>query len=315
MSTTNVGGPRRELRAIRRDARALCQACRVERGPTAMSLSSPLIAWSLSDAWQHAWSWLQQLFAPAPAPAPVRGGGKTRLVVSSFNILGSNHTAPGADAADRYASGHARMPGVVQLLKQNDVDVVGFQEMQPDQARDFVAMAGDAYGLWPGNKREPRASNNSIAWKQETWQFVEGRTERFVTHKGEMRPCPIVKLRNRQTGEEVLVTNFHNAPGFHKGGFQQPLRDRATAAQAAMLRELQKQGLPVIVTGDMNEKQHYADRMDREAGLHAAYTGQRPGIDWILGTADVAFKGYQRITGALMRRTSDHAMIVTKATI
>jgi endonuclease/exonuclease/phosphatase family metal-dependent hydrolase len=320
---------RRELKDIRQDAQSLLKAQpAVATSVQAVGAYDPQ-AWSLGQALQSLWQDFSHLFSglfstpsvPSTPSTPMQPTkGKTSFTVSSFNILGSNHTAPGGDAKG-YASGVTRTGWAAQLIQQKHVDVVGFQEMANDQAREFKRVAGDVYGLFPGESRQSMASQNSIAWRKDEWDFVKGETVKVTSHKGNMWPVPIVRLKNKQTGQEALFLNFHNAPGYHIGK-QQQNRDKATDQEVALINKLKREtGLPVIVTGDMNEKEHYAQRLNQEAGMHAASAlpnGQLPkqvGIDWIFGSQNVHFKGFYRERGAFEKKISDHGMVASQVTI
>ena len=63
------------------------------------------------------------------------------FVISSFNVLGSSHTT----GKSRMASGVARVRTAAQLLNLHGVDVVGFQELQPDQKRACLGAAGGGF--------------------------------------------------------------------------------------------------------------------------------------------------------------------------
>lgn len=271
---------------------------------------------SLAGLFDRLQQFVDRLFSgPPPFPSPSRA---TEFVISSFNILGSSHTAPGGDAKG-YASGVQRIRWAAELLREKGVDVVGFQELAPDQAKEFLKVAGDTYGLYPGNTGLAMGSRNSIAWRKDQWELVKGSIVRMPSHRGNMWPAPVVRLRNKETGQEAYFLNFHNAPGFRTGA-QQALRDRAAAMEVDLVNRLkQESGLPVIVTGDMNDKLKYYDQMTQEAGMKAANSRKdgrppaQPGIDWIFGSKDVTFAGFVRERGELERKTSDHAMIVSRA--
>src|SRR4051794_10092500 len=79
--------------------------------------------------------------AEAAASVDFNGGGETGFTLATFNVLGSTHTGPGGKAA-RLGSGPQRIHGVVDLLDQYGVDVVGLQEFQSPQARAFLGLAG-----------------------------------------------------------------------------------------------------------------------------------------------------------------------------
>jgi hypothetical protein len=292
---------RQQIRAVRGDARELIRDARVPAPPSLVQQLRQLV--------QQLQQLIAGLFAPAPTPVPVTAG-RTQFNVASFNVLGSNHTPAGSG----YASGATRMAWAAQLLQQKGIDVVGFQELRDDQANAFKQAAGGTFGLFPGASRDPMAAANSIAWRKDLWDFEQGYTVKVTSHKGNLWPVPVVRLRNKQTGQEAIFTNFHNAPGIHIGT-QQHNRDLGTDQEVRLINDLEaRTGLPVIVTGDMNEHQHYADRLGREAGMHAA-NPRGDGIDWILGSAGVAFRGFFRERGALERRVSDHAMIGTRVTL
>lgn len=315
---------RREARALMRDARADLREARAPQAATAQPAYAapatlPDVLAAIGDLLGRLGAWLLPPAAPvAPAPsptAPTKGG--ARFVVSSYNILGSGHTVPGADAAE-YASGPTRIRWAAELLRAKGVDVVGFQEMANDQAAAFVQAAGQDFGLFPGAGKGHLRSHNSIAWRKDTWDLVKASTVDMPSHKGRMQPSPIVRLRHKATGEEVVFTNFHNAPGYHIGA-QQHNRDRARALQVDLVNRLQREtGLPVIVTGDMNEKDVYFRDMTTRAGMTAANQGPRGqapkhmAIDWIFGSAGVRFRNYLRERGPLGRKISDHAMLLSE---
>ncbi len=302
----------------------------------ALALTVPAMLGTLRDLLASLGNSLAQFLGVPSVPAAPPGGavsevpgestpqspkhGAAKFVVSSFNILGSNHTAPGGGTRG-YAPGVARIGEAIAMLEKQRVDVVGFQEMQPDQAREFEKVAGETFGLFPGIARGKTDPRNSVAWRKDTFKLVEAYTVPMPSHLGMLKACPVVRLRDQKTGEEVYVVNVHNAPGFHKGGAQQQWRDKATAMQVELVNKLKKTGLPVILTGDMNEKEQVFRRMSQEAGLNAANelpNGKLPkqlGIDWIFGSDAIDFKGYKRLGETVSRKVSDHAMIVAQAKI
>jgi|GEM_PF-2295832 len=299
--------------------------------PTTASIPSMLDALRnlLSSLGSHLGSLIgQPAETPSPAPTPTESpqdkpspGPKpqkpTTFVVSSFNILGSQHTAPGGGTKG-YASGTERIREAAKLIEARKVDVVGFQELQNDQVKELKQAVGDTFGLYPGNSLGARGSQNSIAWRKDKFKVVEAYTVPMPSHKGMIRQTPVMRLRDKQTGEEVYIVNVHNAPGFHKGGAQQNWRDKATDLQVDLLNRLKRSGIPVVLTGDMNEKENYFRRMSKEADMNAANelpNGQLPkrlGIDWIFGTQDVTFTNFKRVAESVAKKISDHAMIVSK---
>jgi Ca2+-binding EF-hand superfamily protein len=244
--------------------------------------------------------------------------GATDVTISSFNLLGSSHTAAGGKDPGM-ASGPQRMKGAIELIKKHDVDIVGFQEMQKNQAVAFKKGLGSKYGLYPGPGKD---SENSIAWRKDKWDMVKSSTVKIPYFNGHHKNMPVVLLRNKQTGQLSYFSNFHNPADTKQFHHQQKYRTQAMHKEIDLVNKLRKQtGLPVFVTGDMNEGNEYFNGMTNGArGMHssAAKGGRapkRPGIDWVFGSENVTFSRHVRDRGALVRRTTDHPMIIAKARI
>lgn len=256
-----------------------------------------------------------------PPSAPASPTGATDVTISSFNLLGSSHTTASGNKPE-FASGPARMKGAVELLKKHKVDIVGFQEMEGNQLDTFKKLAGDQYGIYPGRKAGKLGIANSLAWDKSKWDLVKANTVKIPYFDGHERPMPVVRLRNKETGQEAYFTNFHNPADTARFHHQEKYRDEATHREVALVNKLRKQtGLPVFVTGDMNEGNEYFNHMTKGAPtMHASSSPngkppKRPGIDWVFGSSEVKFTRHVRDHGALVRKTTDHPMIIANATI
>ena len=95
----------------------------------------------------------------------------TVFQLSSFNLLGAAHTAPGGNKPD-FASGTQRMVWATQILDEEGVDVVGFQEMEQPQYEKFMALRGSSFGIYPGAEVDNPAMSNSIARRKANWSLV-----------------------------------------------------------------------------------------------------------------------------------------------
>jgi peptidoglycan hydrolase-like protein with peptidoglycan-binding domain len=260
----------------------------------------------------------------APAAAPENGPkskGETDLVISSFNITGSSHTGPGGEHPE-FESGKKRVRYAAKLLKKHKVDVVGFQELQGDQLKEFRRVTDNKYGVFPGSKMARRDSENSVAWNKEEWSLVKGDTVKIPYFNGTKRHMPVVLLENKETGQRAYFTNFHNPADTKRFHNQQKYRNAATNIEIDLVNRLQKQsGLPVFLTGDMNERHSYYEKMTNRTSMEAANKLpnrkglKNVGIDWIFGSKGVDFSHYVRDRSRLVRKTTNHPMIVTQATI
>lgn len=243
----------------------------------------------------------------------------TDLTVTSFNVLGSSHTRHHT----RYDSGVRRTGGVVRLLNRHDIEVAGFQEMQHDQLRAFVDRTAGRFAVYPGFTMDDLAGENSLAWDRTEWEALERRTVSIPYFDGNRRQMPVVKLRNLRTGMTAWFVNVHNPATNASHPGQDGWRRQAIRIEAALLRRLSRSGLPVFLTGDMNEREKAFCPITGDAPMQAARGGShRDGVcraqdpryvDWIFGHRKVEFHHYREDRGALVRRTSDHPMIVTEA--
>lgn len=236
--------------------------------------------------------------------------------VASFNVLGSSHTGRGGHSPGM-ASGTQRMGGVLQLLAANDISVVGLQEFQPNQRAAFNGRAA-GWTAWPGLTMGRRAGENSVAWREDTWQVVETHTVPIPYFNGRIRPMPYVLLQHRETGLKAWFSTFHNPANVH--GPAQRYRNEATRRQIGLFNRLETTGYPQFVTGDMNERAEYPCKVTRGTPLVPAQGGSCPpappvGIDWLLGSPKVQYSSYRSDRGPLVRRTSDHPLLVVHARV
>ncbi len=244
----------------------------------------------------------------------------TSFNVVSFNALGYSHTARGGDRRG-WAPGPSRMRAAVGILRAQDASIVGFQEFQGPQYSTFHAMAPD-FDVYPGQSMGSQPLQNSIAWRTTDWVLVRSQTTPIPYFYNRV-PMPQVLLRNVHTGRLVWFGNFHNpADKFHPA---QGARTAATAIEASLVRGFVGDGYPVVLTGDMNERDSFFCRISTLAPLRGADGAHRDSagchtfsptpVDWIVGTPQVAFSGYLRDTSTTSRRISDHFLIKATATL
>jgi endonuclease/exonuclease/phosphatase family metal-dependent hydrolase len=246
------------------------------------------------------------------------------FTISSFNVLGSSHTTRGGAHA-RFAPGRVRMQAASRLVLQHGVDVVGFQEMQADQLDAFMRNTGGAFDVYPGYRLGRLNTENSLAWRRDMWTPVEERTFSIPYFRGRHRLMPMVKLRSNDTGLEAWFLNVHNPATTGRWGNNQRWRDIATRIETGLVNQLrQSDGVPVFFTGDFNERAEVYCRFVTSTDLEAALGGSGDGgcqpprirfVDWIFGSADATFSNYFEDTSQVVRRVSDHPMIVTSAHI
>ena len=241
--------------------------------------------------------------------------------ISSFNILGYGHTAPNGNRKG-WADGRTRMRLQIDLLTGHDIDIVGFQEFQPEQFQVFTEEVGTEWGVYPGDKLARAAMHNSIAWRKDTWRLVQPGYIAIPYFGGTKIRMPVILLRHAETGQEAYFGNFHN-PANARGNAER-WRDQATNLQIGMANRLRTEtGLPVFITGDMNEKAEYFCRLTRGAPMVAANGGSNDSsgcrvpmptqVDWIFGPVETSFSDYLADRSAAVRKTTDHPMVIAEA--
>jgi hypothetical protein len=251
----------------------------------------------------------------------------TQFRVSTFNLLGAGHTGPGGDRPG-WADGYTRMGWSVQLINENALSVIGFQEMRPVQFSRFKELTGNEFGTFPGNQLTEAAMANSVAWRKSAWRLVEARTIQIPYFEGNLIRMPYVLLQNRETGQRSWFGNFHNPASPPKYGDGEKWRDRATELEIGLVNQLRRDHptTPVFLLGDFNEREEFFCRVSRRTGMNAANGGgigpnggcippARMPVDWIMGTPDVGFTQYVALRTPLVEKTTDHPLVFSDASI
>lgn len=240
--------------------------------------------------------------------------------VASFNVLGANHTDSRRGNKASWADSDVRTPNTIKILDNNGVDLVGFQELNRIQHDQFMRKSGGAWAMYPGDKLSNYATHNSIAWRTAHWQLLEANTVPITYFSGKLVPMPYLLMRHVATGRLVWVANFHNPASTRNRGDQSKWRGKAKAAQVALANKLHQTGVPLIITGDMNERATYHCSMTSKAPMRAANGGsvgtrrceapRDTRIDWIFGSSFVKFTNYVAQRTPLIRRTTDHPVVM-----
>jgi hypothetical protein len=262
-----------------------------------------------------------------PAGAERRTAGATTFQVATLNVLGHSHTKPGGNRPGWEGSG-VRMRYATQLLESSGVDLVGFQEFEPQQYNAFVKLMSPAWSIAPGLDAPGTAQSKAIAWRTADWTLVSSTTFKSPYFNGEMQARPLIQLRHNVTGQLVWVMNTHN-PANTRGNAQK-YRDQAERIQAALVNSLRRQqpDVPVILVGDMNDRERFycpvaylSELESASGGYHEDVPGGacRPTkpveVDWIMGTPPIFWSEYKTLKTGLIKKTTDHPLVYATATI
>jgi hypothetical protein len=246
----------------------------------------------------------------APPPPP-----ELDFTLTTFNVLGASHTRHHGRGM---ASGSVRAGRAATILARHGSDVAGFQELQSSQLAVLQRRTG--MDFFPGFSMGHLNAENSIGWRRSSWVAVEKHTVGIPYFNGHRRQMPYVKLRNLSTGLEAWFMNVHNPADTNQYHHQQRWRNRATGVEIALANHLTRNGggLPVFLTGDMNERAEYFCRFTGGAPMIAARGGSHVGgcqaarpraVDWIFGSQGVTFTGYVEDRSRLVHLTTDHPVV------
>ena len=235
--------------------------------------------------------------------------------VGSFNVLGSQHTDANGPRKKNFSPASVRTARTADLVAKHGVDILGTQELQDDQLRGLQARTGMA--AYPGFAWGTKETDNSILWDPGVFEMVSG-SKFTITFVDRPRPQPIVRLRHLATGRELYVVNTHPSPG---DGRYLTQRRNAQATLVSVVNNLRSTGLPVLVTGDMNDRGEFYCRVVPQTGMVASNGGSYGGgcspppqpmpVDWVVGRG-VSWSGYWRDTSPI-GHTSNHFFISAMA--
>lgn len=235
--------------------------------------------------------------------------------IGTFNVLGSQHSAPGGDRRN-FPPASVRNVGAANVIAKHGVDILGTQELQADQLRALQARTGMA--AYPGFAWGEAETDNSILYDAGVFELVDA-SQFSLTFMGRTRPQPIVRLRHKATGSEFYVVNTHPSAG---GGRYLAERRRGQAILVGVVNNLKATGLPVLVTGDMNDREAFYCQVAPAAGLSAPNGGSYSGgcrpppgplpVDWVVGSG-VTWSDYWRDTTPVDQKISDHFIVSATA--
>lgn len=294
-------------------------------GPVAMP-TEPAPPWGpgLTLTTKQVRSWgakkiAQQAVGARPSVrASARRRDKASFEIMTFNVLGSQHTAP-TGARPAFAPGRVRTEWAKTLIEARGASLIGLSEPQPDQITSFDVATSGQYSFYPGNTMGYEPAPQSVMWKDSEWEFVWGNTAP-MPFMGKARPQPVVRLRQKSTGQEVYWINAHLSPGKLQAD-----RDKGLAIIVELIKKLSADGLPVMVTGDLNEHGRAFRKIAcANIGMKAA-VGGRPSkkncglpkgmrVDWVFGKRGT-FSNTLVDTSPQVKRTTDHAVVSSRFTV
>jgi hypothetical protein len=240
--------------------------------------------------------------------------------MATLNMLGSNHTVKGGDKGG-WPAASWRTAEAAAYLKATGAQIIGTQEDKPDQLTDLTSRLG--YDAYPGNSLGGTFSgNNSILWDPSRFQMVSA-TYFWITFMSGQHQQPVVLFKDIATGREFYMVNMHVSA--HDDPHDTATRYAGYATAVAYINaKLKPTGLPVFITGDMNDREPFVSRVLDPTGFHAAvygsacktcFTGGRLAVDWIAATPEVTWTGFDANGVMQDRHISDHFLVSAHASV
>jgi endonuclease/exonuclease/phosphatase (EEP) superfamily protein YafD len=234
----------------------------------------------------------------APDAKARRGYG---IKVMTFNILSSSMAPGGLDRAAEAA----------RQVQQTGRTVASFQEVAGDQLH-VLQRNLPGFHVYPRRSLGSYSSAIQIAWKTDELR-VKQTGQIYRPFMGKQRAIPYVQLQDRKTGRSFFVVAIHNSPG----GYEVE-RDISTTAEIKLIKHLEaKKGRPVLVVGDVNERDEFCRKV-AHATDQISMGGRRKapcpvprhgGPDWMLGSwRGTDFSHYTKVYNHI----SDHPMVLGK---
>jgi endonuclease/exonuclease/phosphatase family metal-dependent hydrolase len=198
------------------------------------------------------------------------------------------------------------------------VDVAALQELQRPQYRAFFRLAGGAFAASSAR----RDTDNAVVWRRYRWRLMSAATFAIPYFDGHPRRMPIVRLRSAATGQLVIVVNVHTPADTRRFPRQGRWRARALAIERRIVAKESRRGARLLVLGDFNAARAPYCELVVGGPLLAAAGGRSgppcrpPGtadIDWVLGPRGLQFRHYVVNRSDLVRRTTDHLLLLATA--
>jgi endonuclease/exonuclease/phosphatase family metal-dependent hydrolase len=249
--------------------------------------------------------------AHARTPATRRAADVSPFTIMTMNELGSQHTAPSGDEP-QMPPGRIRAEWAGTYYRLKNASLIGTQETQPDQIVALDDATRHRYAFYPGNSTGYAGAPQSVMWRRADWRLVWHSSISIPFQRG-WRPQPIVELQQRATGANVYWVNVHFSP---RG--QQADRNKAMRILLAAMHRLRKDHLPILLTGDFNEKAAAFCTITGKTPMVAATGGSNKGgrcrmpspakLDWIFGSGGT-FGNALMDHSAQVRRMTDHSVL------
>lgn len=168
-----------------------------------------------------------------------------KLRVATFNIYHSD------DPIWR-----ERLSRSVSVIKDNDLDIVGMQEVRPDQMEELLKpeLISSTYEMWPNALKNPEYNPNPIIWKPTKYRALSKDYINVRYFKGAAQRIPVILFEDIATGQKFYFANTHDPASGGDRGDNDAIRDdnaRIYREYFEKIRSSDKE-TPFMLVGDFN---------------------------------------------------------------
>ncbi len=274
----------------------------------------------------------------APSASPrfaLRKQGR-KFSVTTFNILGSQHTEPGG-GVPYWAPGRLRSEWAADVIADTGSSIVAIQESQRDQVVALQKILGQHYDFWPGTSLSARHGWQTVMWDRRVWTREKAQNLELPV-LGTTRPHPVIRLKHRKTGRKTWVINIHNSSKQTK----ERIRERAKALKKInrVVRKKRKTGAQVLLLGDFNDRKRAFCSVVGDTDLESVFGGsvtkkatkatknkknkkkknvcrtpRGMGIDWIFHSPGLKNRSATRTRTPWVTSVADHPVVTARMKI
>lgn len=173
-----------------------------------------------------------------PVETSTESGG-SELRIATFNVLGASHNDDPGKSIEPWDE---RIVKSLDVIKTNNLEVIGFQELEDKQANYLTANLPN-YGHSTIGK-----SSDRIMWNTDRFEKT-GEGSWKSTYFGGPEDEPWVKLQDKDTGQEFYVMSLHDPINKEQGSPE--VRAENARKHLAKAQELGGDK-PVFMVGDFN---------------------------------------------------------------
>ena len=199
------------------------------------------------------------------------------------------------------------------LMKQSQVEhdihratsegsIIAWQEISPARYRQAIKDLPKEWASYMPHDKGGLPIEDPISWNTKEWTKVDAGFKRTHTGKAKVSPnryVTWVKLKNKETGQTIVRMNTHtvSAGWSHKPGgvtdraWRQEKWHEHMAIMKQMVAHFEKQGYPVIVSGDFNRNHDkvLGNEVRYDSGL-SAHTHGKSTLDYMMSSRNKELK-------------------------